>query len=289
MTAKQLVWLITGTSSGLGRNLALAALARGDKVIATTRPQSLAKLKDIESQGGNLLGLDVTAPLEELHKIAKEAVKVYGRIDVLVNNAGYIEVGAIEEVTPSEQVNQFDTNVFGALNVSRAFLPYMREKKSGTIVFLGSLGGWRSVTNAGLYAATKFAIRGLSETLHDEIAPLGLRSICFDFGYFRTDFLAPNHRAPAKARISDYKEITEKAEASLTAYNGRQPGNPEKGVQVIIDVIKGEGLASGKPFPKVLAIGSDCYAVVKKAAEEALDRLEEWKDVTFSTDFPKGT
>ncbi len=136
---------------------------------------------------------------------------------------------------PEETLDQFNTNVFGALNVTRAFLPYMRERKTGTVIFIGSVGGWRSVLNAGIYATTKFAFHGagfscfshrisrgalhshtgLSLTLHDEIAPLGLRSVCIDLGYFRTPFLSSNNRAPWVPRIEDYREMSEKADAAL--------------------------------------------------------------------------
>ncbi|KAH7903354.1 hypothetical protein BJ138DRAFT_160743 [Hygrophoropsis aurantiaca] len=289
MSSIQLVWLITGTSSGIGRELALAALKRGDKVIATARGRSVSKLGDLEGRGASVLELDVTAPLEDLQQIAEAASKIYNRIDVLVNNAGYIHVGAVEESTPQESLDQFNTNVFGALNVSRAFLPAMRLQKSGTIVFIGSIGGWRAVPNAGLYAATKYAIRGISETLHEEISPLGLRSICFDFGYFRTNFLTDGNRAPYNSRISDYEPMSKKSNAALVAYNGKQPGDPNKGVEIMIDVVKGEGEEKGKAFPTVLALGSDCYNGVKEASEKTLSRLEEWKDLTISTDFPKGT
>jgi len=141
------------------------------------------------------------------------------------------------------------------------------------------------VPNLGIYAATKFALRGISDTLHDEISPLGLRSICIDLGYFRTSFLEGSQRVPYEPRIDDYKPVTEKAEAHLQASNGQQLGNPEKGVEVIIDVIKNEGGAKGKPFPTSLALGSDCYDAIKTVSERNLKRLEEWKDVSFSTDF----
>ncbi|PPQ78486.1 hypothetical protein CVT25_011827 [Psilocybe cyanescens] len=282
--AAQLVWLITGTSSGIGRDLALEALKRGEKVIATGRARSLAKLDDLRAKGADILELDVTSSLETLEEVARKAVAIHGRIDVLVNNAGYILVGALEENTPKETYDQFNTNVFGALNVSRAFLPCMREKRTGTILFIGSLGGWKSSPYTGLYVATKWALRGLAETLHDEISPLGLRSICVDFGYFRTPFLQADQRAPKVARIEDYKVIGESAEAALHAYNGKQPGDPLKGVNVLLDLVRGEGQAAGKPFPRGLSLGTDSYTVAKTASLNALERLEQWKDVSFSTD-----
>ncbi|KAH9483332.1 Oxidoreductase BOA17 [Psilocybe cubensis] len=280
----QLVWLITGTSSGIGRDLALEALKRGEKVIATGRARSISKLEDLKSKGADIIELDVTSPLETLEEIAQKAVAIHGRIDVLVNNAGYILVGAIEESTPQETYDQFNTNVFGALNVSRAFLPYMREKRTGTVLFIGSLGGWKSSPYAGLYVATKWALRGIAETLHDEISPLGLRSICVDFGYFRTSFLQADQRAPQVSRISDYQEINETVENALQAYNGKQPGDPIKGVNILLDLVRGEGQAAGKQFPRGLSLGTDAYNVAKTASLSALERLEEWKEVSFSTD-----
>lgn len=178
--------------------MTIAALKRGDKVIATARKRSLSQLEDLKSRGAETLELDVTAPIEELKAIATKAVGIYGKIDVIVNNAGELYTGypstpllterkiqdtylsvqsrkireiiiiSVVEIVqlilssprPEETLNQFNTNVFGALNVTRAFLPYMRERKTGTVVFIGSIGGWRSVLNAGLYATTKFAFHG---------------------------------------------------------------------------------------------------------------------------------
>ncbi|KAK7692558.1 hypothetical protein QCA50_004188 [Cerrena zonata] len=287
--SQQLVWLITGTSSGFGRDLAIAALNRGDRVIATARHRSLSKLMELKEQGADILELDATSPLETLHGVAKQAVALHGRVDVLVNNAGYIEVGALEENTPEESFNQFNTNVFGPLNVNRAFLPYMRERKSGTVVWIGSIGGWRGGAAAGLYAATKHAVRALSVSLHDEISPLGLRSICFEPGYFRTSFLTADNRGSDKSRIPDYKDTTDAAFERFNAYSLKQPGDPKKGVNVMIDIIKGEGGATGREFPTVVALGSDCYEGVKAICNKTLENLEVWKDLSTSTDFPKNT
>lgn len=144
----------------------------------------------------------------------------------------------------------------------------------------------------------------MSETLHAEISPFGLRSTCIDFGYFRTEFLTNDHRAPYVPRIADYKEMSEQSNASLvgesflfdaqpsslltgypSAYNGKQPGDPKKGVEVVLDVVRGEGLAAGKPFPTSLALGSDCYSIIKVELDKSGARLEEWSEVSKSTDF----
>ncbi|KAF9525424.1 hypothetical protein CPB83DRAFT_943586 [Crepidotus variabilis] len=281
----QLVWLITGTTSGLGRHLAQEVLRRGDKVIATGRARSIAKLDELKNEGADTLELDVTWPLEKLQETAKEAVSIHGRIDVVVNNAGYVQIGVVEETTPKETLKQFNTNVFGALNVSRAFLPYMREKKTGTIIFLGSLAVICGLPYAGLYAASKWALRGISSSLHAEISPLGLRSVCVELGYFRTALLDGDQRTPAISRISDYKELSEKAETGFGAANGKQPGDPLKGVKVFVDLVKGENGTAGKPFPPSLALGSDCYKTCKETSEGYLELLDGWKEVSVSTDF----
>ncbi|KAF5335527.1 hypothetical protein D9611_012141 [Ephemerocybe angulata] len=248
MTAP-LFWLITGTSSGIGRELAFFALARGDKVIATARGRNISKLDDLKAAGAATMELDVTSPLDKLNDVAREAIAFYGRVDVLVNNAGYMAVGAIEESTPEETYDQFNTNLFGALNVTRTFLPYMRERD------LESLCGWVPLA-AG---TTKWAIRGISETLNEEISPLGLKSISIDLGYFRTSFLQDSQRGPAVSRIPDYQPITDAVEARFqgTTYNGKQPGNPAAAVEVLVDLAHGTGAAEGKAFPIVLNLGSD--------------------------------
>jgi NAD(P)-dependent dehydrogenase (short-subunit alcohol dehydrogenase family) len=286
--SQPLVWLVTGTSSGFGKELSIALLERGDKVIATARSRSLAKLSDLKERGASILELDVTAPLDNLHDVAKKAIAIHGRLDVLVNNAGYIAFGALEENTPEETLGQFNTNVFGGLNVARAFLPYMRERKTGTVVWIGSVGGYRGGAAIGLYIATKYAVRGISESLHQEISPLGLRSIIFEPGYFRTEFLTDDNRAPWISRISDYEPITTKVEQGLVAYNGNQLGDPKKGVQVMIDVVKGEGVAANKPFDPVVLLGSDCYRIVRGILEKSIERMDDWKEISGSTDHENG-
>ncbi|KAJ7211742.1 hypothetical protein GGX14DRAFT_449061 [Mycena pura] len=286
-----LVWLITGASgafhphrleclcltpptlsAGLGRELALEALKRRDSVIATAR--SLDKIADLKDREAAALQLDVTASLEEVHAIAKAAAEIYGRIDVVVNNAGYVLLGTVEESTPEETLSQFHTNVFGALNVTRAFLPYMRPRRTGTIVFFGSINGWGH-----------FALRGISDALNLELAPLGLRSICIDFGCFRTNVLEPGHHTPIISRIADYREMTQNTEDAIIELSGKQPGDPRKGVVAVLNVVRGEGAAVEKPFPMSLTLGNDCYTVVKEMSEGALTRLNEWRAMTKGTDF----
>ncbi|PPQ75832.1 hypothetical protein CVT24_000700 [Panaeolus cyanescens] len=280
-----LVWLITGTSSGFGRQFVTEALARGDKVIATARGKSLHKLDDLKAKGAQVLELDVTAPTSTLKEVAKKAAEIYGRIDVLVNNAGYVQQGTMEEVTAEEAYLEYHTHVLGPMDLTRAVLPYMRERRTGTIVFIGSISAHVGFTGLGIYGSAKAALRGITLSLHQEIAPLGLRATCMEFGAFRTGALDPTHRSAEIARIPDYKEVAQGVETMFRAYHGNQPGDPQKGVRIVVDIVRGEGVAVGKPFPVTLCLGTDCYDGVKGVAEGTLKNLEEWKEVTCSTNF----
>ncbi|KAF8878012.1 short-chain oxidoreductase [Gymnopilus junonius] len=266
--ASQLVWLITGATSGY--DLAVQALSRSERVIATGRAQSIAKLDELAARGAEILELDVTAPIETLQAVAKKAMEIYGTVNVLVNNAGYVCSGTIEEITPQETFDQFNTNFFGALNVTRAFLPYMREKKTGTIVWISSIYGWIGPAYTGIYAATKWALRGVSQSLDSEISPLGLRA--------SAAILDSNN-------IPDYEGPAGDMEAMFQAFNWNQPGDPIKGVQAIIDVVRGEGVAKGKAFPSDLLLGSDCYKAVEESTKYNSKLLEEWKEVACGADF----
>jgi len=285
--SRQLVWFITGTSTGFGRDLALASLQRGDKVIATAR--RLSAVEGLKAAGASTLELDVTSPLERLKSIAKEAHSIYGRIDIVVNNAGYFELGALEENTPEETFKQFNTNVFGALNVARAFLPYQREAKSGTIVWIGSGAGWVGVAGCGLYCATKHAVRAISEALHHEVAPFGLRSIYLEPGYFRTSFMDQGRRPEYVHRIEEYQPVLAPYLESFRTADNNQPGDPKKLVQVLIDFVKLEGSFSeekrgGKDIPRGFPIGTDVYDIVSQRIKEEAKLLEDWKDIIRSTD-----
>ncbi|TCD69272.1 hypothetical protein EIP91_008207 [Steccherinum ochraceum] len=161
----------------------------------------------------------------------------------------------------------------------------MRERRTGTIVWLGSIAGWRGSPNGGLYQGSKHAVRGLSESLRQEIEPLGLKSICIEPGFFRTEFLQPGNRTFGKATgFEDYRKGREAAKASADAMNGNQIGDPKKGVEVMIDIIKSEGLAAGRTPPPYVGLGSDAYTIIKDACSQTLQTLEEWKDIISSTD-----
>ncbi|TFK50389.1 short chain dehydrogenase [Heliocybe sulcata] len=283
--SKRLVWLITGTSSGVGQELAVAALDRGDQVIATARARSFDMLASLKKKGASVVELDVTAPLEKLESIAADAVKIYGRVDVLVNNAGAgTTPGVLEDLTPDDTLHQFNTNLFGPLNVTRAFLPYMRERESGTIAWIGSGAAYSLIPNHALYCATKAAMIRISEALNVELQPFKIRSICFDLGWYRTDALRPDRYQPLVQRISAYKQMAEEFDAVLRNSYMTQRGDPAKAARLLVQILRGEGVAEGREIPSRLPIGGDAYDLIKEDAVNSLERIEEWKEVISTTD-----
>ncbi|KAJ5966486.1 hypothetical protein N7481_013200 [Penicillium waksmanii] len=277
------VWLITGTSSGLGHELARAVLGRGDKVIATAR--QLDQISSLKELGAATLQLDVTAPQEELNRRAEEAIGIYGRIDVLVSNAGYVQFGTIEETSHDEWFKQFNTNVFGTINTTRSFLPHMRRRKSGVIVFIGSMVAWDGAPTVGTYAASKAAIHYAVDALSKEVAPMGLKTLLIEPGTFMTDFLSRQNSKSVEQRIEDYRELSENMDKAFADLNGKQLGDPKKGVNIIIDVVKGEAGAVVKTWPSSLPLGSDAIEVIRKKCENTLREIYEWEILSKSTDF----
>lgn len=198
------VWFITGASRGLGLEIARAALERGDQVAATSRDPRTIPLPDQEVLAK--LALDVTDHAQ-VEQAVEAATAAFGRVDVLVNNAGYGLFGAVEEVSDTEVRTLFDTNVFGLLAVTRAVVRGMRERRSGRVVNIGSIGGFTTQAGSGAYAATKFAVEGVSEALRAELEPLGIAVTVVEPGAFRTDFLAGTSIRQARHVIDDYREI----------------------------------------------------------------------------------
>ncbi|KAH8093853.1 NAD-P-binding protein [Cristinia sonorae] len=270
------VWLITGTSSGYGRELTLAALKRGDRVIATARPQSFEELVDIEEQGADILELDVTDTLDNLRAVAEEAVNLYGHVDVVVNNAGYAQVTCLEEATPEDTFNQFNTNVFGGLNVARAFLPHMRVRKSGTVLWIGCATSWKPSGYSGLYLASKAAVRTLSKSLHEEIEAFGLRSICIEPTSMRTSFMSPGHRIFGGTRsiVEEYRDGIETIAYSFDLLDGKQPGDPTKAAEATVDLVKSEGHVSGRDPPSMVCLGAS--DTIRDACDSTLQMLNGW-------------
>ncbi|KAH7371473.1 hypothetical protein BKA64DRAFT_308590 [Cadophora sp. MPI-SDFR-AT-0126] len=278
------VWLITGCSSGLGREIAKAALKQGEKVIAASRNAS--RLSELRSLGAAAISLNVNGTQTEIDADIGEAAKIHGTIDILVNNAAYVLVGGIEETSDAEARAQFETNVFGPLSVIRSILPLMRTQKSGVIANIGSLGGYASFAGSGYYCASKFALAGLTEALRAEVSPLGIQATVIEPGYFRTDLLKGDvdGRTAAANSIADYKPTIDNVKNMLDSYDGKQLGDPVKGAQVIVEALKGTGRAAGKTLPARLWLGSDTAPFVLATQERQNKEMEEWKDLIASTD-----
>lgn len=237
--SKQLVWFITGTSQGFGWEIVKAALERGDFVVATSRsPQKVAA--DFVEFSDHLLAitLDLHDPDMVLRGV-QSAITRFGRIDVLVNNAGYGLLGAVEEASDSEIRNVFEMNVFGLLRVTRAILPYMRKRRSGHIINLSSIGGLVGLAGWGIYNSTKFAIEGLSEALALEVAPLGIHVTIVEPGPFRTDFLGGS-LTPATNVLSDYEQTSGQTRSSAVERDGNQPGDPAIVAEAVVQVVNSE-------------------------------------------------
>lgn len=271
------VWFITGASRGFGSEVTRDALQRGDKVIATARnPQTIL---DTFGNNPNLLALrlDVTKE-EEAKKAAKEAFEKFGRIDVLLNNAGFGLLGAVEESSDQEVRAVFEANVFGLLNVTRSLLPYFRKQKSGHIINISSIGGYASHEGWGVYCATKFAVEALSEALSLELAPLGIYATVIEPGFFRTDFLSSTSLSSTKIKIDQYADTVGKIREFARGANHKQPGDPKKLSQAILK------LADSKTPPMRLPLGSDTVARIRQKNKDVERELNEWLTVALSTD-----
>ncbi|KAH0542762.1 hypothetical protein FGG08_002901 [Glutinoglossum americanum] len=276
------VWLITGCSSGFGAEIAKAALARGDKVIATAR--SVAKLEELKALGATTVELDITAGDAHVQKAVDEALRAYGRIDILVNNAGYVVVGGIEEFSDEEAKSVFETNVFGQLAVIRAVMPHMRAQKSGTVANIGSVGGWKGEAGFGTYCATKFALVGLTQGLRAEVAHLGINVTIIEPGYFRTNLLSSGARVSARKVIEDLRPSLDPLRNLVEGIAGQQPGDPVKGARVIVEALTGSGRCQGRRLPERLLLGRDAVGYVKAYMDEERKGIEEWADVVSTTD-----
>ncbi|KAI0631280.1 NAD-P-binding protein [Trametes polyzona] len=279
----ELVWFITGTSSGFGRHLVHIALSRGDCVIATAR--TLAKIQDFPSSDKlRTMQLDVTEGFASIKAKIDEAVAYFGRIDVLVNNAGLGYKAILEEGGSDLLRKQFDTNFFGMVDVTNATLPHMRTRKSGTVVLIGSRASWApEVPGGGLYVSSKAAVRVYGETLNTELTPLGLRTLIVEPGGFVTNnFSVPWHEA---SPIADYDGLRAAAKRGIAAAEAAFRGDPAKAMALLADVVRGEGAARGRPWPLYLPVGELADAAIRKKATRMLAVLDEWKDVVCDLNF----
>lgn len=272
------VWLITGCSSGFGRALVEAALAQGYKVVATAR--KLEQIKDFEQQYPDTalaLALDVTQP-NQVQEAVNKALSKFETIDVLVNNAGFGMIGAIEEVPDAQARHLFDTNVFGLLNVTRAVLPVMRDRHTGHILNISSVGGFVSVVGSGIYCASKFAVEGLSEALAQEIAPLGIHLTIVEPGPFRTNFAGDSiTKVPP---MDAYAETVGKRRESIDQMDGKQPGDPVRAAKAMIQVVE-----TANP-PLRLVLGKGAVQAIRRKLDTVAQDLNTWEETSLSVDFP---
>jgi NAD(P)-dependent dehydrogenase (short-subunit alcohol dehydrogenase family) len=279
MTAptSQRVWFITGASRGFGARIARAALQRGDAVVATARKPETVTQALGEHPGLLPVALDVTDEPQAQRAVAA-ALERFGRIDILVNNAGYGLLGAVEEASADEVRRLYETNVFGLLNVTRAALPAMRQRRSGRIVNFSSIGGVRAAAGFGVYSSTKFAVEGLSDALHAELAPLGIHVSSVQPGYFRTDFLDSSSLAVSPAPIDDYAATAGKVRVAARNLNHNQPGDPERLAGAILALVDA-------PNPPVrLPLGTDTLAAIEQRLTAVAQETEQWREIASSTD-----
>jgi NAD(P)-dependent dehydrogenase (short-subunit alcohol dehydrogenase family) len=272
------VWFITGASKGLGLTLVKQLLNSGYRVAATSR-----SLKDLtqaaEARSERFLPLSVDLRAEDsVGAAVQEVMRTFGRIDVVVNNAGYALTGGLEELSDEEARKNFDINVFGSLNVIRKVLPHMRSRQAGHIFNISSIGGFTGLfPGFGIYCATKFAVQGFTESLAEEVKEFGIHATIVSPGYFRTDFLTPESLNVPQNQIDAYKQVRASQEAHQTSINGNQQNDPEKGVSVLIQVAE-----SNNP-PLHLFLGEDAYGLANAKIDVVIRDMENWKHIATAT------
>ena len=269
------VWLVTGASRGMGVDIAKAALADGNSVVATSRnadtvATALGRDDDILA-----VKLDVTDPADA-DAAVQAAVNRFGRIDILVNNAGNFYAGFFEEISPEDLRGQVETTLFGPMNVTRAVLPVMRRQQSGLVVAISSTAGIVGQEFCTAYAASKFGVEGWIESLTPEVAPFGIRTMLVEPGFFRTELLSPESTRYAESSIDDYAERTEQTVAAWKGMNGKQGGDPIKLAKALVQ------LASQDEPPLRFAAGADAMESVETKARGLLAQVDAYRELSSS-------
>jgi len=269
------VWFITGAGRGMGVDIAKTALASGYKVVATGR--NIDKVTQAIGESADLLvvKLDVNNPADA-EAAVQAAVERFGRIDVLVNNAGNFYAGFFEELSPEDFRAQVETNLFGPVNVTRAVLPVMRAQRSGLVVQISSTAGINGGEFTSAYAASKFGVEGWIESLTPEVAPFGIRTMLVEPGFFRTELLTPESTNYAKPSIDDYAEKTKQTITAWNGMNGLQGGDPAKLAKALIQ------LASQDEPPLRWAAGADAVKELERKAQRLLDEANAYRDLSTS-------
>jgi len=279
MSNESPVWFITGCSTGLGRALAQLIVDRGWRAVVTAR--DAATVKDITGKAGDralALSLDVTKQAE-IDAAVKTAREKFGRIDVLVNNAGYGYQSSIEEGLEDEIRAQFDTNVFGLFALTRAVLPVMRQQRSGNIINITSVAGLIGFPGSGYYAASKHAIEGWSDSLRAEVKPLGIGVTCVEPGPFRTDWAGRSLRQTESA-IADYKDTVSQRMAATKGYSGTQAGDPVRAGEAMI------AITGSADAPRHLVLGAFGFNAVTERLQQRLKEITDLRDASLGADFP---
>ena len=281
MATSPKVWFITGVSTGFGEALANFVLEKGDQVAATFRKPEQAEVFSQKADGrAHGVIADVTNE-QEVKEAVQTAINVFGRIDVVVNNAGYGSMGSIEEISAEEVQRQFDVNVFGPLHVLRAVLPHLRQQKSGHVLNITSVGGLKTFPGVGVYNASKFALEAIGESLAQQVAPLGIKVTNIEPSGFRTDW-AGRSATFADTQIEDYRTTVGENLKGIQSYSGKQPGDPVRAAQAMYDVVNQENPPLHLPLGK---------AAVKGARDKFTNLLKELESVAAigeAADFPEG-
>lgn len=274
-------WLITGASRGFGRALAEAVLESGDRLVATARrPEQLADLADRYGEQVRTVALDVTDTAAAENAV-RAAVEAFGRLDVVVNNAGYANSAPIEEMTEEDFRGQFEANFFGVVNVTRAALPVLREQRSGTFLQFSSLGGRVGGTaGMGAYQSAKFAVEGFSEVLASEVAPFGITVVIVEPGAFRTDWQGSSMELHAVG--ADYEQTVGAMNTYRAQNNGTQPGDPVRAAKVLVDVVNADDP------PRRLLLGAQAVTMALEAGEARAVETRKWAEASGAADFPAG-
>ncbi|MDQ1087612.1 SDR family oxidoreductase [Siphonobacter sp. SORGH_AS_1065] len=273
------IWFVTGASKGLGLSLVKKLLAQGYAVAATSRNKK--SLQEAVSETGQFLALEMDLSSEaSVQQAVNQTLEKFGRIDVVVNNAGYGQIGSLEELSDTESRDNFEVNVFGLLNVIRATMPQLRAQQSGRYYNISSIGGFSGAFPGwGIYCATKFAVQGLSESFAAESEAFGVKVTIVSPGYFRTDFLTDNSLGLPKQPIEAYQAVRTSQQMHREQINQAQPGDPEKAVQVLIDLSQVENP------PLHLFLGEDAYTTAETKIQNVQKDMADWRSVATSTGF----
>jgi NAD(P)-dependent dehydrogenase (short-subunit alcohol dehydrogenase family) len=272
-------WFITGVSSGFGRALAETLVSRGERVVGTLRNEDQRTQFEALSPGKSLGYLLDVRDHDAVRRVVAQIEEEVGAIDVLVNNAGYGYEGSVEEATPEAIRAQFDVNLFGAVSVLQAVLPFMRSRRTGHILNVTSMGGLMTFPGVGVYNASKFALEGINEALASEVRQFGIKVTAIEPGAFRTDW-AGRSMTRASRTISDYASLLEPISASRAARSGKQPGDPARAALAIIKVVESE-------HPPVhLLLGTDAVKFVREKIATLTKEIDDCESLSASTDFP---